>query len=102
LEASKFGDYLNINLGKEEMPSASDNHEECLQLGGSADHLDEDFIFYDQIYNILSRNEYPQNLEQLSFISLQKEASEYCVSKTFTGLYENAMKQICMEKMIHC
>ena len=59
---------------------SSDNQEECLQLSGNVNHSDEDFIYFEQIYNILSRNDYPQNLDHSSFTSLQKEALEYCVS----------------------
>ena len=59
---------------------SSDNQEEYLQLSGNVNHSDEDFIFFEQIYNILSRNDYPQNLDHSSFTSLQKEALEYCVS----------------------
>ena len=71
---------------------SSDNQEGCLQLSGNVNHSDEDFIYFEQIYNILSRNDYPQNLDHSSFISLQKKALEYCVSKTLFEEYFKAMQ----------
>ncbi len=41
---------------------------------------DKDILFFEQIFNLLLRNEFPSSIGHLDKAILKKEASNYCVS----------------------
>ena len=41
---------------------------------------DKDILFFEQIFNLLLRNEFPPGIGHLDKTILKKEASNYCVS----------------------
>jgi len=54
--------------------------EERVQNCDFVDVSDKDILFFEQIFNLLLRNEFPLTIGHLDKTLLKKEASNYCVS----------------------